>query len=76
MNIQLLEIALNEYSPIRINIALAIIKAFYNNNVIIIMTTIIIITVIVTLTLLDFRNQSNIFDDIYTNVPRAIKIKV
>ena len=74
MNIQLLEIALNEYSPIRINITLAIIRAFYNNNVIIIM--IIIITVIVTLTLLDFRNQSNIFDDIYTNVPRAIKIKV
>jgi len=75
MNIQLLEIALNEYSPIRINITLAIIRAFYNNNIIIIMI-IIIITVIVTLTLLDFRNQSNIFDDIYTNVPRAIKIKV
>ena len=74
----LLEIALNEYSPVRINMTLAIIiRAFYNNNVIIIIIIIIIIiTVIVIVTLLNFRIQSNIFDNIYTNVPRAIKIKV
>jgi len=63
----LVEIALNEYNPVHINIALAIvIRTSYNNNVIII---IIIITVIVIVTLLNFRNQSNIFDNIYTNVP-------
>ena len=66
----LLEIALNEYSPVRINMTLAIIiRAFYNNNVIIIIIIIIIITVIVIVTLLNFRIQSNIFDNIYTNVP-------